>query len=145
MIKIGLILLCMAGFGLNACHSDRDKVELTGMKWVLQILDGKKVQLADEQRPVYIQFNGADKRATGMAGCNRFFGGYELDGTKLKFSQLGATRMACPDLETESAFFRMLENTEGCEIKDRQLMFLQKGKVLAVFRGESLLREDAGE
>lgn len=145
MMKTLLVLICMAALGLDACQTGGGKVELTGMKWVLQTLGGKKVELADAQRPVYIQFNAAEKRATGMAGCNRFFGGYELDGTKLKFSQMGATRMACPDLETESAFFKMLEDTDSCEIKDRQLMFLQKGKVLAVFQGEPLSQEEAGQ
>lgn len=142
MMKTLLILICMLGLGMASCNSAGDKkVNLTGMKWVLQTLDGKAVQLKEGQDRVYIQFDNAEKRAIGMAGCNRFFGGYELDGNKLKFSQMGATRMACPDMEIETAFFKMLENTDSCEIKDHMLTFLQKGKVLAVFKGESLSGE----
>ena len=62
-----------------------------------------------------------------------FFGGYEADGNKLKFSHMGATRMTCPDQETETGFFRILENTDAFRIRDRQLSLLQKGKVLALF------------
>ena len=38
----------------------------------------------------------------GSAGCNRYFGGYELDGEKIRFtSQMGSTQMACVPAVTE--------------------------------------------
>lgn len=49
---------------------------------------------------------------------------------------MGATRMTCPDQETETGFFRILENTDAFRIRDRQLSLLQKGKVLALFKGK---------
>lgn len=141
MMKTLLILIGMIGLGFTSCDSADKKVDLTGMKWVLQTLDGKKVDLQEERSQVYIQFNATDKRAIGMAGCNRFFGGYELDGTKLKFSQMGATRMACPDMQVESAFFKVLESTDSCGIKEHTLTLFSKGKALAVFKGEPLTEE----
>lgn len=67
-----------------------------------------------------------------------FFGGYELDGKTLKFSQMGSTRMACPDMEVESAFFKMLENTDRFEIKDHTLLLMNRNQVLAEFKSEPL-------
>lgn len=42
MMKTLLILIGMIGLGFTSCDSADKKVDLTGMKWVLQTLDGKK-------------------------------------------------------------------------------------------------------
>ena len=54
---------------------------------------------------------------------------------------MGATRMACPDMQVESAFFKMLESTDSCGIKEHTLTLFSKGKALAVFKGEPLTEE----
>lgn len=66
------------------------------------------MKLTDPNTEMYIQFEDVEKRVNGRAACNRFFGNYEIDGNKLKFSPMGATRMACPDLQNETEFFQML-------------------------------------
>ena len=126
----------MALFVLVACRSSKRDPGLVGMKWILESVDGQKEEMKVAGNEIIMQFNDGEKRVTGMAGCNRFFGGYEADGNKLKFSHMGATRMTCPDQETETGFFRILENTDAFRIRDRQLSLLQKGKVLALFKGK---------
>lgn len=121
---------------MASCHSSEDAAKLTEMKWTLELIDGKKVETQVENNVVFMQFNDkGENRVSGIAGCNRFFGGYEEDGNKLKFSHMGATRMTCPDIELEMKFFKVLENTDNFVIKDRQLSLRQKDKVLAVFKG----------
>ena len=73
-------------------------------------------------------------KLSGVGGCNRFFGNYEMESSRLKFSPMGATRMACPDLQTETEFFQMLDGVDGYSIKDNKLSFLSKNKVVAVFK-----------
>lgn len=128
-----LFFFCFVAFALVSCKSSKTIVPLTGVKWVVETIDGKKLQLKENTSEVSMQFNEAEKRVNGVAGCNRFFGGYEVDGGKLKFSHMGATRMACPDMDVEQMFFKMLENTDSYSIKDNKLSLLQNGKVLAVF------------
>lgn len=108
--------------------------KLNGVKWVLQTLNGKEVKLTDQNSEIFIQFNEVEQRVNGRAGCNRFFGNYEMEGRKLKFSPMGATRMACPDLQIETAFFQMLDEVDALTIKDNKLTFESKKKVVAVFR-----------
>ncbi len=84
-----IALICMAGCMLFACRSSRSDVALTGTKWVLESLEGQKVEMKVANNEIVMQFNDGEKRVTGMAGCNRFFGGYEMDGNKLKFSHMG--------------------------------------------------------
>ena len=49
----------------------------------------------------------------GRAACNRFFGNYEMEGEKLTFSSMGATRMACPDMSLEEDIVAALEEVRS--------------------------------
>lgn len=129
-----LLLLCCIVFGMTGCHSSRNMAKLNDVKWILQTLNGKPVELKDQNSEIFIQFNDAEKRVNGRAGCNRYFGNYEMENSKLKFSPMGATRMACPDLQIESEFFQMLEKVDGYIIKDNVLSLLAKGEVIATFK-----------
>ncbi len=129
-----MLWICSLLLVMGACHSSKNTVKLTGVKWVLEKMNGEKIQTKETDNEMFIQFNEADKQVNGKAACNRFFGGYEMDGRKLNFSQMGATRMTCPDINIESEFFKILENTDNYEIKDHQLFLRQKDKVLAVFK-----------
>ncbi len=133
-MKIILFVMCLLSGLMSTCDSTRNNEQLTGVKWIIESLDGKKLGKTISGNEIFIQFNDAEKRVSGLAGCNRFFGGYEQDGKKLKFSHMGATRMACPDMNTETSFFQMLENTDGYSIKDHILSLSGKGKVLATFK-----------
>lgn len=73
----------------------------------------------------------ADSRVHGNAGCNNFFGSYEVDGESLKFGQTGATMMACLDgMDTEQAFLAALAASDRYHIS---------GLMLELYKGEELL------
>ncbi len=55
-------------------------------------------------------------------------GTYELEGAKLKFGPLITTRMACPAMETETAFLKALEATTRYQVS---------GKSLTLFGGDT--------
>jgi heat shock protein HslJ len=106
---------------------------LTGIEWRVSELSGHMVaQSVDRQQP-FIIFDAAKKQASGYAGCNRFFGGYELEGVALKFGPIGATKRACPDLEegVETEFFKVLDATRRWRIVDGALELLNGDLVLA--------------
>ena len=75
-----------------------------------------------------------DKTVAGRTNCNRFFGRYELKGKKLEFENMGMTRMACPDMQYEDAFVKMLDDVDRFEIKGSELTFFDDDKSLAVFK-----------
>ena len=81
----------------------------------------------------FIILDEAKIQATGYAGCNRFFGGYELERSALTFGTIGATKRACPDLEeaVETEFFKVLDATRGWRIVDGTLELLNGDLVLA--------------
>jgi len=113
---------------------------IEGSRWYLVEVCGSTVSpLAAEKQP-YILFDPSRKMATGFAGCNHFFGGYELDGFSLKFKDIGSTRMACPDLQMglETEFVRALERTRAWKISDQGLLLLRNSEVLARFSEENI-------
>lgn len=131
-----LFLFCIISLTFVSCNSSKSVVKLTDSKWTLVSMDNKPLQLKGEDNEVFLQFNEAEKKVSGRAGCNRFFGTYEQNGKKLKFSQIGATRMACPDInmEVESKFFQVLDKTGTFSIKDNELSLINDESVLATFK-----------
>lgn len=135
-MKPFFLLLCIALTGLGGCKSSKEPAKVNDIKWVLKTLNGKDVVLSDPKGEIFMLFDDVEKRVNGSAACNRFFGDYEMTDTKLTFSPMGATRMACPnDSDWEREFFQMLETVEGYTMKDNVFSFISKGNTVATFEG----------
>ena len=107
---------------MTACGGSQKKaLSLEGTTWKLAKMEA-------------IPANAADTMVAGRTNCNRFFGKYELKGQKLEFGNLGMTRMACPEMQYEDAFVKMLDEVDGYEIKGEELKFYDDKKLLAEFR-----------
>jgi len=108
---------------------------IEGIQWYLTEVGGSPVSpMAGDKQP-HMLLDPEEKQATGFAGCNQFFGSYERDGSSLTFGPMGATRMACPDLETglETSVFEALESTRNWKKSDGELLLLDEDAVLARF------------
>lgn len=75
-------------------------------------LDGEWREATRALNPPTITFEG--NRASGFAGCNRWFAQVTRDGDALSFGGVGATRMMCDaaPMEIERRFVEALANTE---------------------------------
>jgi len=106
---------------------------LTGVKWRVLELSGQQIATSLHEEQPFILFDAAKRQATGYAGCNRFFGGYELEGSMVKFGPIGATKRTCPDREEviETEFFKVLNATRSWRIEEGNLQLLNDGHVLA--------------
>ena len=112
-----------------------DAAGIEGIQWYLTEVGGSPVSpMAGDKQP-HMLLDPEEKQATGFAGCNQFFGSYERDGSSLTFGPMGATRMACPDLETglETSVFEALESTRKWKRSDGELLLLDGDAVLARF------------
>ena len=75
-------------------------------------------------------------RLSGHAGCNRFFGAFEITGDRIAVGPLGATRMACPGpvMELERVFLHALETASGFARDGTRLVFTDtQGNTSATF------------
>ncbi len=103
--------------------------------WKLIGVMGKAVVLAEKQREPYIMLKIENNRVQGFGGCNLMMGTYTLsEGKRIRFSKMASTMMACPNLEEEHTFFKILEQVDNYTIKDGVLM-LNKARMapLATF------------
>lgn len=81
-----------------------------------------------------ILFVTENNHVSGYSGCNRFMGTYTLEGSKLKMGQMAATMMACPDMDMEHAFLKMLDEVDSYVVKGSELHFMNKeSQVIAKF------------
>ena len=104
--------------------------------WSLVGLEGTAVNVPTEQARPTLIFDAKEKRVTGMAAVNRFRGTYTLEGEKLKFGPLVATRMGGPPElnELETRYLRALERTNAFRIEQGELELLAGSEPLARFR-----------
>ena len=105
----------------------------TGVEWQLSELSGHAVAPAVDRQQPFIFFDAAKKQVTGFAGCNRFFGWYQLEGEALKFGPIGTTKRTCPDLDegVETEFFKALDATRRWEVAGGALRLMNDGRVMA--------------
>ena len=99
-----------------SCKSAKESVSLTGVKWVAESLNGKEIKFKERGSEVFITLESDNKKVFGRAGCNRFFGTYEQNESQLTFSGMGATRMACPDMETEGKILKALNEVKSFDV-----------------------------
>ena len=108
---------------------------MTETRWLLRTLEGEELELLPETDVPFIEFDN-EEAFSGHAGCNRFFGGYTVDGQMLKMTGIGSTRMMCPEMETEQRFLKVLDDTDSFKLKRTLLYLLAKDSILAVFEAE---------
>jgi len=118
-MAFAILEVLSTGMALPAEAADR----LAGSEW----------GMTGKDKP-FVQF-GSEGKLAGNAGCNNFFGGYEVaaDGS-IAIGPLGSTKMACPEPEMaqESEFLAMLQGVKRFERDGRKLALMDdSGKVVA--------------
>jgi copper homeostasis protein (lipoprotein) len=117
------------------------RVAATGLEnthWTLVRL-GDVAVVGDSARPEPHIVLAGGGRMQGSGGCNRLTGGYTLAGDTLRFSPIGATRMACPGaMEQEAAFTRALPEVTRWKVVGRHLeLYDGQGTLVARFEAKS--------
>ncbi|MDQ7917980.1 META domain-containing protein [Mesonia sp. MT50] len=147
-MKLKIFTLALAAMSLYSCGPSQDKESndkttemndsaITETQWVLEQLEGEKIEASQNGKLISFTLNTEENRVTGYAGCNSFFGSYELKaGNRLSFSTLGLTRMACPEgAFNESELMKVLDMTDNYRINGDQLeLNVGKRAPLAIFK-----------
>jgi heat shock protein HslJ len=113
--------------------------DLTGVEWRLAEIDGAPAVTSPGGggRDAYLQLDADSARVAGFTTCNRFFGGYETPGSgRLRFSQLGSTKMACVEparSQQELKFMDVLQSVDRYEIAGDTLTLYAADRARARF------------
>jgi heat shock protein HslJ len=139
-----LVKLDETGNKIEGALADRYRLTktqpgLTEKYWKLTELYGKKVTLdANSQKEPHMVLKNQENRVNGYGGCNSFFGSYELKpGNRIYFSQVGSTQMACPNMETETRFFKVLHMADNY-ILNGDTLILNKARMAPLARFEAV-------
>jgi len=132
MMSLPVVLGMMA-----SCSDSKADVQKLNGKWTIVEVNGMKVET--EKMP-YIEFNMAENKVHGNAGCNMFNTVIKPDAqnsSAFTMNQAAATMMACPNMDVESKIFRTFESVKGVKgDKDPNKMLLTdaSGNTLLVLK-----------
>ncbi len=110
--------------------------QLVGEKWHLFSFKGKEIQYKEAMSEhAYLEFKD-DFTLVGYTGCNNLQGAYEVEAPqKIKFSQLLNTLKACPEMQIEAEFLKIINATTSYAFEDHTLVLYDKDhQKLAVFK-----------
>jgi heat shock protein HslJ len=101
------------------------------VNWRLVELDGAPVAPSSGRREPYLRLLSEGGRLTGFTTCNNLFGRYEVPGGgRLRFVQLGSTKMACVDptlSRQEQRFMDALQAVDRFAVT-RDMLILLEGR-----------------
>jgi len=79
--------------------------------WVVEEIEGQKIESGEFSNGLpTLELYAEQGKVSGHDGCNRLFGSIENQKGGLKFSALGSTMMACPNMEKGSQFLKLLSD-----------------------------------
>ncbi len=110
--------------------------------WRLETLDGVDFStFTKDGNEIGFTMFADNSRLSGYAGCNNFYGTYSLEpGNRIKFSEIGSTRMMCPDGDfSENEFLKVFALAENFSLRGNRLeLKTGSGAPLAVFTGPAI-------
>jgi copper homeostasis protein (lipoprotein) len=113
------------------------KFTLAETKWKLVELNTKVIKQKGKKY-YFLKLNSNDGRFSAFAGCNNMMGNYVMKTSfSLSFSTVASTMMACPEMDLEQKFVKMLEKVDNYVIVEDELQ-LVKGKMAPLARFKAI-------
>jgi heat shock protein HslJ len=144
-----LIMILFTAIVLFSCTAGKQSAKttlqadnnypLTETYWKLTELLGQPVTTDANRKEMFLMLKTEGIRVQGNAGCNSFMGSYTLqEGNRLSFSQLAGTMMACPDIEKEQQFMKLLPTVDNYAIKGN-ILSLNRARMAPLARFEAVV------
>lgn len=106
------------------CRSKKTATDnLTAHRWHLDeiVYEGNDFTVTPPSG-VTIIFSDSTDQIAGNAGCNNFFGTFARTGEQqIKINVVGSTLMACPELEFENSYFKLLGAVDAYSVTEKEL------------------------
>lgn len=122
-------------------RGNKETTPLENTAWILQSY-GEKENPADviPGTKITAEFKSDESKITGSGGCNNYFGGYQIEGSKLTIGPyIASTEMACLEpeglMDQEYKYLRILETAEDYQIQEEKLV-INCGVNILVFAAE---------
>jgi len=119
------------------CAETTQTSDLEDIKWVLESY-GEQGNLTPviEGTRVTATFESDEGQVRGSAGCNSYFGGYEVD-DKLSITALAHTEMYCMDpegvMDQETEYLKILQTAESYRVQDGKLKINCSNQLVLIY------------
>lgn len=117
-----ILIISLVIYSCSSTNTAGTVQSIKNTKWMLESLNGVAVD------PMYltsgnaISLNFADSsKMNGKAPCNSYFSAYTVSGQNISFGAIGATRMACDNLDMEQRYFEFLGGVTRYSISNNTL------------------------
>jgi uncharacterized lipoprotein NlpE involved in copper resistance len=119
-------------------ENSETEVSIIGIKWKLVELMGKPIDAINRNNKEPFLQLFADGKMAAYAGCNNMRGSYELkEGSRISFSNILSTKMACENMETEKVFAEILGKVDSYVINGNTLS-LNRSRMSPLARFEAI-------
>mgnify|MGYP002904752494 CR=1 FL=1 len=131
------VIAAVAALAAGCCkcrsYQKKNRRPLVGTEWQLVQLNGRAVK--PQEGKFNLTFLAEENRFAGIGACNRLMGKYETtDKGALRIGPIASTMMACPGMDEEDAFTKMLESVTHYDMDGPMLLLLSDGELRAVFQ-----------
>lgn len=112
-------------------------------EWSVVAIDNEPISSPEAKETTYLGFNTATGEFYGNASCNMLTGRFAIDAEPgvIDLTNVGVTRMACPDMTVENALLGALSSVKGYREGDEGMELINgEGKNMV-----SLARRDPAE
>ena len=128
----------MTGEQLDSYALVKTDLNLVEKYWRLTELLGEPVTTPEGAKEAHMILKKEDNRVTGTSGCNTFNGSFTLKPfNRITFSRSISTMMMCPNMETETKLYKVLETADSYTIKDDVLVLI-RGRMAPLARFEAV-------
>jgi len=119
--------------------ADKHKSEISpssfiDIKWNLNTINGEVIESG-----AFVMFSSNENKVSGNSSCNNYNGSYKITNKNtVEFSPFAMTRMACPDMKTESSLMSILQETATLSLDSGILEISNNvSKSIATFKSDS--------
>lgn len=135
---LSVMFLALLVIGLVACKGGAADFE--DREWVLESYgEPGNAQPVLEGSEITATFDSEIRDVSGSAGCNSYFGDYNVDNGELSILNVGNTEMACLEpegvMDQEQQYLQLLMLAESYEIEDGKLHITCSDGSVLVFGG----------
>lgn len=124
MNRLLIVTAIVTAAVLTACAPKTDNVAmLSAHEWMLdEIVYTDNDFTETPPAGVTVMFADSTKAVSGNGGCNHFHGTYTLSGeNKIVINSPAATLRACPNMEFEGKYFKLLGQVDEYKVDENSL------------------------
>lgn len=103
--------------------------------WQLERINETQLDSADFMKGLpQLSFDLSEKRVSGHTGCNNVAGSIEVQGQRIAFAPMIATKMACPGMEFEQDYLRWFAGSVAYAIQENRLHLMVSPDSTFIYR-----------